>query len=227
MWGHAIFRDRRDAGRQLAQKLAGYESKDPIVLALPRGGVVVGFEIARELEAPLDVMVVRKLGAPAQPELGIGAIAPGGITLLDERTVEALELTPEEIEAVARAERAELERRLLEYRKDASPPTVGGRTVILVDDGLATGVSALAAVHATRAGNPAHVVLAIPVCARETANWIRNEVDELVCISFPERFLAVGLWYGEFEQTSDEEVVDLLRAAADAGRAPEALASRK
>lgn len=213
MWSHAIFRDRCDAGRQLAQRLAHLKEEDPVVLALPRGGVAVGFEIARTLGAPLDVMVVRKLGAPDQPELGIGAIGPAGITLLDDRTIEALELSTEEVERIARVERIELERRIAEYRGGKNPPDVGGRTVILADDGLATGVSALAAVRATRADHPRRIVLAIPVCAKETATRMSDEVDELVCVSIPERFLAVGLWYSEFEQLTDEEVVMLLHEA--------------
>lgn len=207
-----LFEDRKDAGCQLADRLGKYRSDDVIVLALPRGGVPVAYEIARALGAPLDVIVARKLGAPMQPELGIGAIAPGGVMLVDERRVAALGLSDEDLEAVAEKERAEVERRLNRYRGDGLPE-VRGRTVILVDDGLATGVTARAAIHAVRRLGPARVVLAIPVCAAETAAMLADEVEDLFCVSTPEQFVAVGVWYGDFSQTTDAEVIELLEEA--------------
>ena len=207
-----LFEDRRDAGRQLAERLERYREKDVIILALPRGGVPVAYEIARALQAPLDVIVARKLGAPMQPELGIGAIAPGGVMLLDECTINALGLTEADLAPVVRQEREEMGRRLNRYRGDGLPD-VEGRTVILVDDGLATGVTAAAAIHAVRRLGPEAIVLAVPVCARETATALADEVEELVCVSTPEQFIAVGLWYGDFEQTDDAEVIELLEEA--------------
>lgn len=213
-----IFEDRQDAGRRLADQLEQYRDQNPIVLGLPRGGVVVGYEIAQALEAPLDVIVARKLGAPMQPELGIGAVAPGGIMLIDESTIQALGLTENDIARVAAQERQEMERRLRRYRHEPGLPDVAGRTVILVDDGLATGVTAFAAIRAVRQGKPARIVLAVAVCALETAEAIRREVDDLVCVSVPERFRAVGLWYRQFEQNTDEQVIQLLDRARSSER---------
>ena len=209
----APFSDRQDAGRQLAERLAPLRAEHPIVLALPRGGVPVGYEIARALGAPLDVIVARKLGAPHQPEFGIGAIAPGGVRLLDWPVVEALGIPPAELDRIAAAETAEMERRLREFRDDRPPLDVAGRVAIVVDDGLATGVTARAAVAAVRAQRPARVVLAAPVCSPEAARALGAAADEVVCLSTPPDFRAVGLWYEDFEQTSDAEVVALLRQA--------------
>jgi predicted phosphoribosyltransferase len=164
-----VFRDRRDAGRRLAAKLESYRGQDAIVMALPRGGVVVGYEIAAELQLPLDVVVARKLGAPMQPEYGIGAIAPGGAYVLDADAVRSLRITEEELDQVLVAEMREMERRERRYRDDRPPAPVSGRTVILVDDGLATGVTARAAIQCLRAQGPRRLVLAVPVCAAETA----------------------------------------------------------
>jgi len=208
-----IFRDREDAGLRLAERLAPYRREDPIVLALPRGGVVIGYEVARALHAPLDVIVARKLGAPDQPELGIGAIAPGGVRVLDDTIVRALDIPMEQIERIAAREAGEMERRLHRYRGDRPKPDLRDRTVILVDDGLATGVTARAAVESIRRERPRRIVLAVPVCATETAELFRGLVDELVCLQMPREFRAVGLWYDDFDQTSDEEVVDLLNYA--------------
>lgn len=220
MLGHsspeaAVFEDRTDAGRQLAEALEPYRNENPLVLGLPRGGVVLGYEIARALDAPLDVFVARKIGAPAQPELGIGAVAPGGITLVDQPTADTLGVTDEELRALADEERQEMNRRLRRYRGSEDPPDVRGRTVILVDDGLATGATATAAIHALRHLEPRRIVLAIAVCALRTADALRNEVDDLVCVATPEPFRAVGLWYRDFSQTTDEEVIDLLRKARE------------
>ncbi len=211
--GGAIFADRADAGRQLAAKLGDYKGTDGVVLALPRGGVPVGYEVALALDLPLDVYVVRKLGAPGQPELGVGAIAPGGVLLLDNSTISALGITHEQIEQVVAAERAEMERRMRSFRDGRPMPDVRGKTVILVDDGLATGVTASAAIVALRKQEPARIVLAVPVCASATVAALRAQVDDLVCVEIPERFAAVGLWYADFEQTPDNEVVALLERA--------------
>ena len=208
-----MFRDRADAGRQLAQELSGFRDEDPIVLALPRGGVVVGYEIASALGAPLDVVVVRKLGAPGNPEFGFGAVAPGGVRYVDPGTVRMLGLSEEQIERVAQAESAEVERRLHRYRGERPLPNVLGRTVILTDDGLATGGTARAAIRAIRHWEPRRIVLAVPVSAPDTARAISSEVDEFVCLQKPAFFMAVGQFYGAFEQTSDEELVELLERA--------------
>ena len=207
------FRDRRDAGRQLGQFLLRYRDAAPVVLALPRGGVPVGYEVARALGAPLDVLVARKIGAPSQPELGIGAIAPGGVIVLDERTVAALGVTEAELEAIVARETAEMQRRLARYRGDRPPPELRDRTVIVVDDGLATGVTARAAIASVRLEEPRAIVLAVPVAAPESARAFGALVDDLVVVIMPHDFRAVGLWYEDFEQTSDEEVLDLLNRA--------------
>lgn len=205
-----IFEDRRDAGRQLAQRLALYQDEQPLVFGLPRGGVIVAYEVARALKAPLDVLVARKLGAPMQPELGIGAIAPGGVRVLDERTVRYLGIRSEQVEETIQRESAEMERRLHLYRRDRPFPDVNGQTVIVVDDGLATGVTARAAVRSIRLQHPRRTVLAAPVCAAESVASFRSEVDEVVCLESPLDFRAVGLWYRNFDQTTDEEVIALL-----------------
>lgn len=204
------FRDRADAGLRLADRLRSFEDQNPIVLGLPRGGVAVACEISRALHAPLDVIVARKLGAPAQPELGIGAIAPHGVRILDTMAVELLGITPEEIDNITARETAEMDRRLQLYRGDKPPLDLTDRTVILVDDGLATGVTARAAIQALRRQHPHRLVLAVPVCAPETARLLRGEVDDFVCLLMPEPFRAVGLWYEDFEQLTDEQVLALL-----------------
>ncbi|HEY7295606.1 MAG TPA: phosphoribosyltransferase [Dehalococcoidia bacterium] len=213
LFGPRLFHDRADAGRLLAQRLSHYRGADTIVLALPRGGVEVGYEVAQALAAPLDVIVARKLGAPGRRELGIGAIAPGGVRVLDEETIALLGISPEEIDAVATEESAELERRERAFRGGRPALDLSGRTVILVDDGLATGVTARAAVAAIRTAHPHRIVLAVPVCAPETAAALRSTVDDLICVETPADFLAVGRWYEDFDQTSDAEVIDLLARA--------------
>jgi putative phosphoribosyl transferase len=224
-----IFRDRYDAGRQLAERLTGY-ANDPtlLALALPRGGVPVAFEVARALHAPLDVLLVRKLGVPGQEELAMGAIASGDVRILNEAVVTGLQIPPATIEQVAAHERAELARRERQYR-DARPwPDLHGRTVMLIDDGLATGATMHAAAIAVRRQEPAHLIVAAPVAALETCNALRAVVDEIICAITPERFHAVGLWYDDFGQTTDDEVRELLARAANelgplaAGRAMQA-----
>jgi putative phosphoribosyl transferase len=207
------FRDREDAGRRLAEKLSGYRDEDPVVLALPRGGVPVAYEISLSLGAPLDVLLARKLGAPGRPELGIGAVAQGGVSVLNEDVVGALGIPEGYVERAAEEEKAEIERRLALLRGDRPEPEVAGRTAILVDDGLATGVTARAAVGALRLRGPRRLVLAVPVCAERTAKALRPKADELVCLKAPSDLVAVGHWYRDFSQVPDEEVLALLERA--------------
>ena len=209
-----LFRDRRDAGRQLAGKLRRYMDEDSTVLALPRGGVVVGYEVARALGAQLDVLVVRKLGSPIHPELGIGAVADGGVRVLDEQAIELLYVSSEYIEAITAVETAEMERRIRDYRDGRPPVELRDRTVILVDDGLATGVTARAAILAVRRRAPRRLVLAVPVCAAQTADSLRPDVDDLVCLHAATDLRAVGFWSRDFELAEDEEVIRLLASAA-------------
>lgn len=209
-----LFRDRADAGRALAEKLGAYADRpDVLVLALPRGGVPVGFEVARALRAPLDVFVVRKLGVPGHEELAMGAIATGGVRVLNEDVVRALGISDEVIDRVAEAEAQELERRERLYRGERPPAEVAGRTVILIDDGLATGSTMRAGVAALRRLGPSAIVVAVPVAAAQTCDELRREVEEVVCAETPEPFYAVGLWYADFSQTSDAEVSELLERA--------------
>jgi predicted phosphoribosyltransferase len=211
-----IFADRREAGRFLASKLTEYANRpDVLVLALPRGGVPVAYEVARALHAPLDVFLVRKLGVPGREEFAMGAIASGGVLVLNEDLVRGLGIPDDVLQGVIAAEREELERRERIYRGDRPPPDVRGRTVILVDDGLATGSTMRAAVAALRQRGPARLVVAVPVGAPETCAEFQQEADEVICARTPEPFYAVGLWYGDFSQTTDEEVHDLLERAAD------------
>ena len=210
-----LFRDRSDAGRVLAGKLARYaDQPNVLVLALPRGGVPVGYEVARALHAPLDVFLVRKLGVPGREELAMGAIASGGVRVLNEDVIRALNVSDDMIETAAAAEQQELARRERAYRDDLPPIDVRGRTVILVDDGLATGSTMRAAIAALRRQHPKRIVAAVPVGAQEICEEFRSEADEIVCSCTPEPFYAVGLWYNDFSQTTDDEVRDLLRKAA-------------
>jgi len=216
-----VFRDRRHAGRVLAQVLAGYANRsDVFVLALPRGGVPVAYEVADVLHAPLDVLVVRKLGVPGHEEYAMGALASGGVRVLNDEVVQRLGISDAAVDAVTRHEQRELERRERLYRGGRPLPDMRGRTVILVDDGLATGSTMLAAVRALRAQQPARIVVAVPTAAAETCVQLRSEADEVVCATTPEPFGAVGMWYDDFSQTSDEEVRELLaRAEKDATHA--------
>jgi putative phosphoribosyl transferase len=211
----ARFADRSDAGRAVALRLQRFAGRpDVVVLALPRGGVPVGVEVARALRAPLDVFVVRKLGVPGHAELAMGAIASGGVRVVNRQVVSALELDEQDIEAAAAREQAELERRERLYRGARPAPELAGRTAILVDDGLATGSTMRAAVAALRRLDAAHIVVAVPVAAPETCAALAPEVDEIVCARTPDPFYAVGLWYRDFSQTTDEEVRQLLDDAA-------------
>jgi putative phosphoribosyl transferase len=210
-----LFRNRSEAGQLLAAKLAKYADKpDVIVLALPRGGVPVGYEVAHTLHAPLDVFVVRKLGIPGHEELAMGAVASGGVRVLNDQVVRGLGIPDSVIGAVANWELQELQRRERLYRGNRPPPDVRGRTVILVDDGLATGSTMLAAVQALRKLGPARIVVAVPVASGDTCQLLQEYVDEVVCAATPEPFYAVGLWYRDFSQTTDEEVRELLERSA-------------
>src|SRR5271165_5593136 len=211
------FQDRSDAGRRLAVELAPFANQPDVrVLALPRGGVPVAFEIARALHAPLDVWVVRKLGAPGIPELALGAIAPGGIELISPDIARRLRIPPEQIEAIAARERLELDRRTQAYRGNRPPIDVRGQTVILVDDGLATGATMRAAIAALRRLEPARIVVAVPVAAPSVCQQVAGEADQFLCLFTPPDLDSVGQWYDDFSQTSDAEVNDLLTRAAAA-----------
>src|SRR5438552_14692531 len=209
------FRDRTDAGQLLAERLRKYAGRDDVVvLALPRGGVPVAYEVAKVLGAPLGIFLVRKLGVPGHEELAMGAIACGGLVVLDERLVQTLGIDESELQRAIAAEARELERRAAAYDGDRALPELEGKTVILVDDGLATGATMRAAALAVRRLNPARVVVAVPVAAPETCEQLRAVVDETVCVLTPHPFRAVGLWYENFAQTSDDEVRRLLADAA-------------
>ena len=209
-----LFRDRADAGRQLAARLKPYAgTPDVMVLALPRGGVPVAYEVARALHAPMDVFIVRKLGVPGQEELAMGAVATGGVRVLNHQVVNALGIPDYVIDAVVKWETDELKRREQLYRGYRPPPNVRGKTVILVDDGLATGSTMLAAVRALREQGPARIVVAVPVASPDTCELLKTHVDEVVCAATPEPFYAVGFWYRDFAQTTDEEVRGLLSLA--------------
>jgi len=205
------FRDRVDAGQALAAHLRKYAAReDVVVLALPRGGVPVAYEVAQALGAPLDVFIVRKLGVPGHEEYAMGAVASGGVRVVSDEVVRGLGLTQADVERVAARETAELTRRERLYRGDRPEPELSGRTVILVDDGLATGSTMKAAVKALSTKKPAAVVVAVPIAAPETCRELERVVDEVVCAVTPDPFHAVGLWYQDFSQTTDAEVHDLL-----------------
>ncbi|HLI89223.1 MAG TPA: phosphoribosyltransferase [Ktedonobacteraceae bacterium] len=208
------YHNRSEAGRLLATKLTAYADRpDTLVLALPRGGVPVGYEVAMALHAPLDVFLVRKLGVPGNEELAMGAIASGGVCVLNEGVVRTLNIPDKVIEAVARREQQELERRERLYRDNRPPLDVSNRIVILVDDGLATGATMRAAARTLQQQNPARLVVAVPVAAPEICNEFRNIVDEIICAQTPDPFFGVGWWYDDFSQTSDQQVHDLLASS--------------
>lgn len=210
------FKDRKTAGQLLAQKLQKYASvSDLLILGLPRGGVVVAYEVAMALRAPLDVFLVRKLGVPYQPELAMGAIAEGGVLLVNEEVVNYLSISKDTIDEVVNVELEELHRREKMYRNNGSSPQIAGHQIIVVDDGLATGATMKAAVKAIKSRNPKKIIVAIPVGAPQTCREIQQEVDELVCLMSPEPFSAVGNWFDNFDQTTDQEVRELLEKAHD------------
>jgi putative phosphoribosyl transferase len=209
-----VFEDRVDAGRQLAARLTHYADRaDVIVLALPRGGLPVGFEVARALHAPLDVMIVRKLGTPGQPELAMGAIASGGVRVVNDEVIRELGISQEQLDEVAAEAQLEVERRERLYRAGRPPLEIAGRTAILVDDGIATGSTMRAAIQALRAQKPARLVVAAPTAAPATCEQIRKQVDELVCLTTPEPFFAIGFFYRDFPQLSDDAVREILHKA--------------
>jgi predicted phosphoribosyltransferase/dienelactone hydrolase len=210
------FRDRRDAGRQLAARLAPLRAERPVVVGLPRGGVPVAFEVARALGAPLDVIIVRKLGVPAQPELGMGAIGEGGTSVLNRRVLDAAHVTDRELATVEARERTELERRARRFRGDRPRLSLAGKTVIVVDDGLATGGTARVAIQAARAGGATRVVLAVPVASPDSVRVVAEAADDVIALHTPADLRSIGEWYGDFTQTPDDEVVALLRASGPA-----------
>lgn len=210
------FRDRVDAGQRLAAELKSrHLPADVIVLALPRGGVPVGFEIAKALHAPLDVVVVRKLGVPWERELAMGAIAGNAVELLDRDLIATLRISQQEVDAAIRNERAELERREKLYRGGHAAPDLRSRTVILADDGLATGSTMIVAIRYVRGFKPAKIIVAVPVSSSDAAKRVRQLADELVCLAIPESFMAVGEWYVDFHQVSDEEVRNLMERSRE------------
>lgn len=208
-----MFADRSEAGRLLAQALISYAGTEPLVLGLPRGGVPVAEEIVHVLGGTLDVWVVRKLGAPDQPELGIGAIAEGPAVVLDRSILRAVDIDRAELFEIAHRELAEIDRRVERYRGTRAVPDVRGRTVILVDDGIATGGTMRAAIRGVRKRGAGHVVVAVPVAASDTAALLRREADDVVCLHEPESMFAIGLWYEDFRQLHDEQVVRILERA--------------
>jgi putative phosphoribosyl transferase len=214
------FEGRKEAGQHLAEQLKEYANRpDVIVLGLPRGGVPVAYEVAQALNAPLDIFLVRKLGVPGHEELAMGAIASGGLRIINPSVVRQLQISEETIDAVASEELRELARREKAYRGDRPEPDVQGKTIIVVDDGLATGASMWAAVAALREGNPKEIVVAVPTASQETCAQFRPYVDDIVCAMTPEPFYAVGLWYHDFSQTTDDEVRELLAQANHEGSA--------
>jgi putative phosphoribosyl transferase len=214
-----IFEDRVDAGQRLAKQLEAYARRvDVAVLGVPRGGVVVAFEVAAALHAPLDVFLSRKLGVPGQTELAFGAVSAGGGRYLDEYILRTAAISAEQVEWITAEVRKELDRRATVYRGDRSPLDISGKTVILIDDGVATGASVYAAIQALRQMQPARLVLAVPVAPASAWAWLRTVVDEIVCLDLPERFVAVGEFYRDFAQVEDAEVVRLLERAATSQR---------
>ncbi|HII93341.1 MAG TPA: phosphoribosyltransferase [Methanosarcina sp.] len=210
----ALFKDRVDAGKKLAKELSKYANRsDVLILALPRGGVPVAFEVAKELNVRMDVFIVRKLGVPGNEELAMGAISSDNIRVLNEDVVRSFQIPERVINMVSENELKELERRERAYRGDRPKPEISGSTVILIDDGLATGATMRAAAAAIKTKNPAKIVVAVPTGAPDTCELFRKEVDEVICVATPEPFYGVGAWYGNFSQTTDEDVCELLDKA--------------
>lgn len=215
------FRDRFDAGRRLAAELTEFAGRpDVLVLAIPRGGVVVGFEVARLLRFPLDVFIVRKIGAEHMPELAVGALASGGVQLIDDSILRAVKMSQESVDRIIARERTELERRESVYRGTRSPAEVQGKTVLLIDDGVATGASMRVAIAALRRRAPAQIVVAVPIVDLSVVPVLAGEADGVIAVSTPSHLGAVGEWYAEFDQTTDEEVVELLRRAGERDHRP-------
>lgn len=211
----ALYANRSDAGQKLAQELLEYKGRENvIVLALPRGGVPVAYEVARSLDAPLDIILVRKLGVPGQEELAMGAVASGGVRVFNSEVIRALNIPGSVVQDAVDREQRELERREQEYRDDRPRPALRGKIVILIDDGLATGASMRAAVEGVRAQGPAKIIVAVPTGALETCHQFELYADEVLCATTPQPFHGVGVWYDDFGQTSDDEVRDLLRQAS-------------
>jgi putative phosphoribosyl transferase len=207
-----VFQDRHEAGRMLAEELSSFKGReDVIVVGIPRGGVVVGHEIAQALRVPLDIYITRKIGAPHNPELAIGAVASDGTLILDHQLAKRLGVSQEYIDAESKRQQEEIERRIAEYRGESPPPKLKGKVVILADDGVATGATTLASINAIRAQEPTQLVLAVPVGPRDTIASLKRQVDQLFCLHAPEVFWAVGAFYNVFDQTSDEEVKALLQ----------------
>lgn len=223
----SIFTDRHHAGRVLALALSKYADRnDVVLLALPRGGVPVAFEVARQLGVPLDVFVVRKLGAPGEEELAMGALASGGLCVLNQDVVQSRGITKKDILEATRIENHELARRDHAYRGERGPLDVSAKTAILIDDGLATGATMRVAIQALRQRDPAHIVAAVPVASPDTCSELSSEADDMVCAVTPEPFVAVGFWYDDFSETSDEEVRDLLEQARQQQMPPEIASHR-
>lgn len=212
------FADRRDAGRRLAERLLPLAVEHPVILALPRGGVPVAREVALALDAPLDFLAVRKLGAPHNPEYGIGAVAEDGTRVIDAEAVRGLGVSGSVLDSIVAREIAELRRRVTAYRGDRQPIELSGRTVIVVDDGVATGLTDAAALRAVKRRGPRRVVLAIPVCAPDSAQRLREEADDVVCLLAPMLLRGIGQWYRDFSQVSDREVIQTLREFGNSGR---------
>jgi predicted phosphoribosyltransferase len=209
------FKNREDAGRRLASRLAPWHDEDVVVLGLPRGGVPVAYEVALALDAPLDVIIVRKLGVPVQPELGMGALGEDGVRVLNEEIIDLAHIGADDLEAVERRERAEVERRSRQFRGDRTRVPLDDRVVVVIDDGIATGSTARAACEVARIHGARKVVLATPVAPPAAVHELRNAADEVVVLETPEHFFAIGQWYADFTQTTDREVTDLLERAAD------------
>lgn len=211
-----VFENRQEAGKKLAAQVFKYRKENPFILAMPRGGVPIGYEVAEVLQAPLDVIVVRKIGLSSNREFGIGAIAEGGIRVLDQTSIEVLGIDDSELEDTITLEEKELQRRVEIYRGGKPLPNLEGKTAILVDDGMATGITAKAAITSVKKLNPKKIILATPVCVLDTVESLKDRVDDVICLSTPYEFMAVGLWYRDFKQVSDEEVIGLLKKAKKA-----------
>lgn len=206
-----VFQNRKEAGKRLAAKLIKYRKEKPVVLAMVRGGMPIGYEVAQVLQAPLFPIVVRKIGLSSNKEFGIGAIAEGGVEVLDNTTIEVMGISDEEIKDIVELERKELERRVEVYRGGQPLPDLTGKTVILADDGMATGITAKAAIKSVKKLNPKKIVLVSPVCALDIIEGLKSQVDEVLCLATPYEFTAVALWYKDFQQISDEEVINMLK----------------